>query len=97
MWQDRTASLGPSELALTRPSVQQAQHSSPLYSIKSVHDVISVENCQQMLHGARGVALSRFDIFAEDASRVFNGAQKRLLVGGTHNANVTPRHGCSST
>ena len=55
-------------------SVYQPHHSSPFHSIKSVHDVIPVENGKQVLHGARCIALSRLDVFPKDAPGVFDGA-----------------------
>jgi hypothetical protein len=52
----------------------QAQHSSPLHSTKSVHDVIFVEYSQQALHSLRCVTLPRLDELSKDAPGGLYGA-----------------------
>jgi hypothetical protein len=55
-------------------SVDQAQHSSPLHPVESVHDVNVVKHGQQALHRSRRVAGSRLDEFPEDPPGILDGA-----------------------
>jgi len=58
-----------------------------------MQDVFAIEDGQQALDRSVWIALARFDVFPKDAPSILDGAQQRLLVGGTHESNSAGQEG----
>jgi hypothetical protein len=54
------------------------------HPIEGVNDLVRVEHGQQILYGLRCVSRPRLDVLPQDTPRILDGAQKSVLVGGTH-------------
>jgi hypothetical protein len=69
-------------------SFNQSYHLAPLYSVKGVHNVASIEHGKQTFHCSLRVPA----VFPQDVPRVLNGANDGIVVGIVHDGTPTPRN-----
>src|SRR5215207_4397419 len=60
----------------------------PFHSIKSVDNLVSIENGYQPVHRARSVALAECNVFPKDAPGVLDGRQYDVLIRGVHGSRL---------
>jgi hypothetical protein len=58
------------------------------HSIKSVDNLVSIENGYQPVHRARSVARAECNVFPKDAPGVLDGRQYDVLMRGVHGARL---------
>jgi hypothetical protein len=66
--------------------LDQSDHPAPLYSVKGVHYLGTIEHGKQAFHRSLRVAA----IFSQDAPSVLNGSNERILVGIVHASHSPP-------
>jgi hypothetical protein len=66
--------------------LDQSDHPAPLYSVKGVHYLGTIEHGKQAFHRSLRVAA----IFSQDAPSVLNGSNERILVGIVHDSHSPP-------
>jgi hypothetical protein len=64
-------------------SVGQPLNFAPAHSIKRMHHIAFVQDGEQALDRAHGVALARRYVFRKDTTRILHGTQYRFLIGCT--------------
>ena len=80
----RSGSVVSSLLTPGAPLFHKTKESTPLHSIESMDNLISIEDGDEPVHCTRGVMWAGRDVISEDAPGIFHSSQYRVLIRVVH-------------